>query len=128
MVGRDEVVDDVLRLEELEEGRGRFVVKDLNFEVMAEVSKEVVGGEVSGTEVGSRTRDEGLHVNVAFIDGEQKVLGMVLGRDREATGKVREGSIASEIGRRGLAAATKDRIGKFVRVIVICVEFQIRLL
>ncbi len=58
LVGWDGVIDDVLGREEVEKSSRKFVVEDLKFEMMAELTEEEIGREVSGTEMGSRARDE----------------------------------------------------------------------
>ena len=71
LVGWDGVMDDVLGREEIKKSSRGFVVEDLNFEMVAELTEEEVGCEVFGAEMGSRARDEGFDVNVSFVDREQ---------------------------------------------------------
>ncbi len=84
LVGWDGVMDDALGREEIEKSSRIFVVEDLNFEMMAELTEDEVGREVSGAEMGSRARDEWFDVSVAFVDREQQIFRTVLGGDGEA--------------------------------------------
>ncbi len=98
LVGRDGVMDDALGRKEIEKSSRSFVVEDLNFEIVAELTEEEVGREVSGAEMGSRrARDKWFDVNVSFVDREQKIFRTVLGGDGEAAGEIREDSISSEL-------------------------------
>ncbi len=94
LVGWDGVMDDVLGREEIEKSSRIFVVEDLNFEMMAELTEEEVG---RGAEMGSRARDEWCDVNIAFVDREQQIFRTVLGGDGEAAWEIREDSISSEL-------------------------------
>jgi hypothetical protein len=71
LVGWDVVMDHVLGREEIEKGSGSFVIEDLNFEMVTELTEEEVGREVSGAEMGSRARYKWFNVNVSFVDREQ---------------------------------------------------------
>ena len=97
LVGWDGVMDDVLGREEIKKSSRGFVVEDLNFEMVAELTEEEVGCEVSGAEMGSRARDKGFDVNVSFVDREQQIFREVLGGDVEAAWEIREDSISSEL-------------------------------
>jgi hypothetical protein len=44
LFGGNEVVDDVLGGEEIQKGRRHFVVEDLNFEFVTEITEDLVGG------------------------------------------------------------------------------------
>ncbi len=71
LVGWDVVMDHVLGREEIEKGSGSFVIEDLNFEMVTELTEEEVGREVSGAEMGSGARYKWFNVNVSFVDREQ---------------------------------------------------------
>ncbi len=71
MVGWDVVIDDVLGREEIKKGSRGFVIEDLNFEMVPELTEEEVGREVSGAEMGSRARYKWFDVDVSFVDREQ---------------------------------------------------------
>ena len=64
-------MDHVLRREEIEKGSRSFVIEDLNFEMVAELTEEEVGHEVSGAEMGSSARYKWFDVDVSFVDREQ---------------------------------------------------------
>ncbi len=97
LVGWDGVVDDVLGREEINKSSRGFVVENLNFEMVAELTEEEVGCEVSGAEMSSRARDKGFDVDVSFVDREQQVFRAVLGGDGEAAWEIRKDGIASEL-------------------------------
>ncbi len=42
--GRDKVIGDELRSEEIQQNRRFFVVEDLDFKLVSETAKELVGG------------------------------------------------------------------------------------
>ncbi len=46
--GRAKVIGYELRCEEIQQGRRFFIVEDLDFELVSEIAKEVVGGQVGG--------------------------------------------------------------------------------
>ncbi len=71
LVGWDVVMDHVLGREEIEKGSGSFVIEDLNFEAVTELTEEEVGREVSGAEMSSRARYKWFNVNISFVDREQ---------------------------------------------------------
>jgi hypothetical protein len=71
LVGWDVVMDDVLGREKIEKGSRSFVIEDLNFEMVTELTEEEVGHEVSGAEMGSRARYKWFDVDVSFVDREQ---------------------------------------------------------
>ncbi len=85
---------------------------------MAELTEKNIGGEVSGAEMSSRTRDEWFDVDVAFVDREQEIFCTILGGNGETAGEVRENRIASEFGG-GLYAAAENSVREIVRVIVV---------
>ncbi len=71
LVGWDVVMDHVLGREEIEKGSGSFVIEDLNFEMVSELTEEEIGREVSGAEMGSRAQYKWFNLNVSFVDREQ---------------------------------------------------------
>ena len=62
------MIGDELRGEEVQQSGRFFVVKDLDFKLVSEIAKELVGREVGGAQVGSGARGRGLDVDIAFVN------------------------------------------------------------
>ncbi len=71
LVGRDQLVGDVLCVEVGEEGHRRsFVVQDLDFDLVSKLTEERVCGGVSSAEVLAGSVGKGFDVDVVFVDRE----------------------------------------------------------
>ncbi len=71
LVGGDVVVFEVLGSEEIEKGGRLLIVEYLDLEFVPMRVEELVGSEISGTELGRDTESEGLNADVALVDGQK---------------------------------------------------------